>query len=68
LTEIEKDPPPNCGAGPVGEDIMHWQGAVMGPEGTPYDKGVFFLNIHFPPEYPFKAPKLQFTTKIYHCK
>jgi ubiquitin-conjugating enzyme E2 D/E len=48
-------------------DIFNWEGIIAGPEGTPYEGGLFLLEISFPPNYPFSPPKLKFLTKIYHC-
>ena len=50
----------------VDDKIDHCQAVILGPVGTPYEGGAFFLDIKFPSGYPFAPPKLLFLTKIYH--
>jgi len=66
LLEIEKDPPVNCSAGIINDDINTWNATIIGPEKTPYENGVFKLSIDFPDNYPFKPPKVKFNTRIFH--
>lgn len=67
LKELLEEPLLLCTAGPADDDLFQWQATIVGPEGSPYEGGVFVIAITFPPDYPFKPPLLKFATKIYHC-
>ncbi|CAG2114838.1 unnamed protein product, partial [Medioppia subpectinata] len=63
LTELQRDPPPGCTAAPNGDNYFQWTGSIEGPPDTPYEGGLFNVQINFPANYPLSAPQISFTTK-----
>lgn len=64
---LSSDPPEGITAGPVTEDDMFlWEALIQGPEGTPFEGGVFPAELKFPRDYPLAPPKMRFLTDMWH--
>lgn len=65
---LSESPPDGIVAGPKKEeDLLHWEALIPGPEGTPYEGGVFVADITFPPDYPLVPFKMKFLgDSVYH--
>ena len=50
----------------VNQDYRRWKAYIKGPDNSCYENGVFEIDIVIPPDYPYKPPKMQFSTKIWH--
>lgn len=54
-------------AGPINKDFYHWQACFIGPKGSPYEGGLFFLEMKFNSNYPESCPiDVQMRTPTYH--
>ena len=66
LAAMLDDPPAGCALLQMGDDIFRWRVEVQGPPDSPFEGGAFTLLVTFPMTYPFKAPRVQFETRIFH--
>lgn len=53
-------------AEPIENNMFHWRGKIIGLFNTPFEGGIFILDIVCSNEYPFKPPKYKMLTKIFH--
>ncbi|CAG2102711.1 unnamed protein product [Medioppia subpectinata] len=49
------------------DNLLVWKVLLNGPEGTPYEGGVFELELVFPDTYPTRYPQIKFKTQIFHA-
>ncbi|KAK3103228.1 hypothetical protein FSP39_017584, partial [Pinctada imbricata] len=63
---LVQEPVPGITAAPEETNARYFKVKVEGPKDSPYEGGVFKLELFLPEEYPMAAPKVRFMTKIYH--
>ena len=60
------EPVPGVMATPYEDNMRYFSVAIAGPSDSPYEGGLFRLELFLPAEYPMGPPKVRFLTKIYH--
>jgi peroxin-4 len=50
----------------VQDNLYKWTAHIQGPPGTPFDGGTFVVQLDVMEDYPLRAPKARFVTKIFH--
>ena len=53
-------------AGIINKDYKHWRACFIGPQGTPYENGLYFIEFKLKDDYPASRPLARFRTKIWH--
>lgn len=53
-------------AGPIDNDLFHWKATFVGPIGSLYEGGLYYIEMVFTDNYPIEKPKVRMRTKIYH--
>ena len=68
LKELEDQTVPLVGvsARPLSNSLYIWHGNLRGPEGTPFEGGVFHIEIVFPMNYPVSPPSIKTFTPFPH--
>jgi hypothetical protein len=65
--DLTNNPPDGITAGPVSEDdLLYWEALIQGPEGTPFEGGVFPAELKFPKDYPLAPPSMRFLGEVWH--
>ncbi|CAK8675580.1 ubiquitin-conjugating enzyme E2 N-like [Clavelina lepadiformis] len=60
------EPVQGISATPDENNLRYFHVTINGPKDSPFEGGVFKLELFLPEEYPMAAPKVRFNTKIYH--
>ena len=60
------EPVEGVSATPYEDNMRNFNVVIAGPMDSPFDGGLFRLELFLPAEYPMGPPKVRFLTKMYH--
>ena len=60
------EPAPGISATPHSDNLRYFDVVVAGPAQSPYEGGIFKLELFLGDGYPMEPPKVRFLTKLYH--
>ncbi|KAF8194415.1 ubiquitin-conjugating enzyme/RWD-like protein [Mycena galopus ATCC 62051] len=66
IADCKNDKTSNIRIDLIDSSPFHLKGSFPGPEDTPYQGGLFEVDIVIPESYPFQPVKMKFITKVYH--
>ncbi|KAK0548228.1 Ubiquitin-conjugating enzyme E2 1 [Tilletia horrida] len=66
IRDIESDNSSSIEISMLDENPFHLIGTFPGPENSPYEGGIFDVDIVVPEGYPFKPVVMKFITRVYH--
>ncbi|XP_022646437.1 probable ubiquitin-conjugating enzyme E2 C [Varroa jacobsoni] len=66
LMGLMMTPEAGVSAFPESDMLFRWVGTIEGPVNSVYEGLSYKLCLEFPPDYPYKPPKVTFTTACYH--
>lgn len=63
---LSKDPVPGITCNATADNPRHFLIKLQGPQDSPYESGIFTLELFLPAPYPMEPPQVRFVTRIYH--
>ncbi len=61
---IMSNPPPGISATPQEDNLRYFNVVIAGPSGSPFEGGVFKMELFLVEDYPMSPPKVRFLSKV----
>ena len=61
-----RQPPAGISLCTIDDSLCELRATIMGVAGTPYEQGVFKLDVTITERYPYEPPRVRFITPVYH--